>query len=433
MTKFFMPDWNDTVDPGFDFQADEFTPDRDVSKDVYAHEIFERMPYSGILISRAVAEKSETRYQNLVDVGSREFYRLPDEMEIFGDCGAFSYVNEDEPRYETEDVLEYYDAIGVDYGVSVDHLVVNTIYVVETAREELEDGSVIEKQRKRKKQMTDEERQRRIHLTLENADDFLRLHNQRGYEFTPVGVAQGWNSTAYAESVEQLLKMGYKYIALGGLARSPSSSILEILRAVEKAKVKCTNVDPHEVRLHLFGVAKRDLLSEFPKYGVASIDSASYLRKAWLRSGQNYLGADGKWYSAIRVPQSHHYRVRNYIEENGKSLEKAETKEEFVLQELQRYSEEGLRSGEVKRLLDAIIEYDAYMLRDGDDGRSLRNKGVSYEKYKRSLEARPWEDCPCEVCQNLGVHVLVFRGTNRNKRRGFHNTWTFYQMLKSEG
>lgn len=429
--KFFMPDWEDKVDPTFDFQADKYTPGRDVSKDVYAHEIFSTPPYDGILLSRAVVEKSRKNYEILQKQGAHKYLRLPKGLEVFGDCGAFSYVNEEKPWYETEDVLEYYAAIGVDYGASVDHLVVNTIYATETIKRRLTDGTVVTKQEKRKKQLSEDERERRVQLTLENAHEFIRLHKKRRYKFTPVGVAQGWTAETYADSVRELLKMGYTYIALGGLARSPAPQVLNVLKAVKRTLEEFPSRSSNEIKLHLFGVAKLTLIDEFPKYGVASIDSASYLRKAWLRSGQNYLGADGKWYTAIRVPQSYHPKVQEYIRESGKSLKEAQAQEQFILEMLQRCNDGSLPAVELDQLLDVIVEYDTYLLRFGDDGQSLRDKAISKEKYRRTLEARPWENCPCEVCQSLGIHVLIFRGTNRNKRRGFHNTWTFYQRLKS--
>ena len=428
--KYFMPDWEDKVDPGFDFQTDTYAPGRDVSKDVYAHELLGFPSYDGILVSRAVAERSKTKFQILRKKGARKHFRLPEELEVFGDCGAFSYVNEEEPRYETEDVLDYYDTIGVDYGVSVDHLVVDTIYDTETIEDKLEDGTVVTRKEKLKRQMTEEEREKRIQLTLENAHEFLRLHRKRDYRLTPVGVAQGWTADTYSRSVTELLRMGYTYIALGGLARSRASTVLNVLEAAKRAVEEFPARSSCDIRFHLFGVAKLTLIDELPKYGVASIDSASYLRKAWLRSGQNYLGTDGQWYTAIRVPQSYHPRVREYIRKNGKSLEEVQTQERFCLRMLQRYSDAGLPTDELDQLLDVIVEYDTHLLRFGDDGQSLRDKVASREKYRRTLEAKPWESCDCEVCQRLGVHVLIFRGTNRNKRRGFHNTRVFYQRLK---
>ena len=36
----------------------------------------------------------------------------------------------------------------------------------------------------------------------------------------------------------------------------------------------------------------------------------------------------------------------------------------------------------------------------------------------------------CEICQKWGVEVAVFRGNNRNRRRGFHNTYVFYKIFQ---
>jgi hypothetical protein len=51
--------------------------------------------------------------------------------------------------------------------------------------------------------------------------------------------------------------------------------------------------------------------------------------------------------------------------------------------------------------------------------------------YRRTLAARPWKTCPCAICQQIGVEVIIFRGNNRNRRRGFHNTWHLYQQLQA--
>lgn len=416
---YFLPNWEDKVDPTFDFQADESAPGRDVSRDVYAHEIFKTPPYDGILLSRAIVEKSRSRFEELLKLRAHRYLRLPKGLRVMGDCGAFSYVNDEHPRYEISEVLDYYDAIGVDYGASVDHLVVDTIRKTVTV-----DGA----QLKQKIQMPPKERERRQQITLENAAKFIRLHRKRGYKFIPIGVAQGWSPESYASAVRELLKMGYVYIGIGGLARSKAHKIVEVLKAVNRIAAKYKKKSREEVRFHLFGVAKLALLPELPRYRVASIDSASYLRKAWLRSGQNYLGWNGKWYTAIRIPQSDHPKVRRYISENGKSLRRVQEQERSLLQMLQEFNDSGRRWSKRKfeNLLMAILEYDSYLLRFGKDGKSMLNKATSIERYRRTLQDRPWEKCPCDICQELGIQVLIFRGTNRNKRRGFHNTWTFY-------
>ncbi len=55
-----------------------------------------------------------------------------------------------------------------------------------------------------------------------------------------------------------------------------------------------------------------------------------------------------------------------------------------------------------------------------------RQRGI----YARTLEERPWERCSCRVCREGGVEVLIFRSSNRNKRRGMHNLHVFHRHLR---
>ena len=105
-----------------------------------------------------------------------------------------------------------------------------------------------------KKEILDEkERNRRFELTVNNARDFIEGHREGEYRFTAVGAAQGWSPESYADAVKEYQKMGYAYIALGGLVRTPTKGILEVLEAVNR------NLKPG-VDLHLFGVARPDAL-----------------------------------------------------------------------------------------------------------------------------------------------------------------------------
>ena len=52
--------------------------------------------------------------------------------------------------------------------------------------------------------------------------------------------------------------------------------------------------------------------------------------------------------------------------------------------------------------------------------------------YREVLADRPWKDCPCNICRKIGIHVVLFRGAERNKRRGFHNLYIFYRQLQRE-
>ena len=53
-------------------------------------------------------------------------------------------------------------------------------------------------------------------------------------------------------------------------------------------------------------------------------------------------------------------------------------------------------------------------------------------EYEETLDAQPWKSCPCEVCADVGIQVVIFRGTERNKRRGFHNLYVFNRRLQEE-
>lgn len=54
------------------------------------------------------------------------------------------------------------------------------------------------------------------------------------------------------------------------------------------------------------------------------------------------------------------------------------------------------------------------------------------ENYRKTLRSQPWNQCSCPICESLGIEVAIFRGNNRNRRRGFHNTYQFYQQFNRE-
>ncbi|MDW7676018.1 MAG: tRNA-guanine transglycosylase DpdA, partial [Bacillota bacterium] len=217
----------------------------------------------------------------------------------------------------------------------------------------------------------------------------------------------------YTKSVISLVEMGYEYIALGGLVQYKSEFILDILKEI--------NPYLKGVHVHLFGVLRPSYLNEFEKYGATSFDSASFLRKAWLRSGQNYLASNGEWYAAIRVPQATNPRLLKEADLNGFSADDLKNMENKALKALIKYDNGKI---DLDTVLDIIIKYDDLLLRDSNDGINL------VEKYKRTLQDMPWKSCSCSLCKKLGIHIVIFRGTNRNKRRGFHNTWMFREHAK---
>jgi hypothetical protein len=383
--RYFVPDWDDRVDPDYDFEGETHAGDvGDWSNETYAHQLYGEPITDGILVSRATIDEGRRKRDLVERLGIHRFLRVPEEFPIMGDCGAFSYVREEVPPYTTDDVLNYYTRLCFDLGVSVDHLVFAE---------------------------TEAERDYRYALTVHNAEEFLNEHRARGLKWEPMGAVQGWDPASYAKAARQYTSMGYRHIALGGLVRSSDKNILPVLEAVHQ-------VVPSTRKIHLLGVARFGTLREFVDLGVTSIDSASPLRRAWLGSHTNYLTPEG-WYAAIRIPQANtSFRAKQLVREGGFTHESLAQLEQECLQGLRQYANR--RDPLSDTLLDVLVEYD-----EAFAGARRQTR----ERIRHTLEDRPWEQCNCTVCSRWGVEVLIFRGNNRNRRRGFHNTKVYYDLL----
>jgi len=410
---YFIPDWEDRLDPDFDFEHDCYSPNRKepYKHDVYAHQILEKSPYDGILISLSLFQgkirlKDNNGHYTIRGINSiKEYLKIGDkQLTIMADCGAFNYVNEEKPPISTDYAFKVYQDLGFDLGVSVDHLIFDSILI-------MVDGQ------KKKHILSEQEKEARRSLTLKNAEDFINLCQKENPQFIPIGVAQGYSEDTYYDSVDKLIEMGYEYIALGGLVRSKTEEIISILDRIYPLFKSLSK----RIKLHLFGVLRQEKLKKFAELGVFSFDSASFLRKAWLRSTNNYLGVDGNWYSAIRVPQSWDPRMKKKAGEDKVTKAKLEKMEQECLKVLNAYNSNELK--DVSMLLDIIVEYDNLLIRSSSDGNGLKSK------YRNTLESRIWEKCGCEICKDIGINVVIFRGANRNKRRGFHNTKIFYDTF----
>src|SRR5262249_46760106 len=121
----------------------------------------------------------------------------------------------------------------------------------------------------------------RQEITLELATEFLRLHKRNKLGFRPLGVAQGWSTKSYAQSVQRLQKMGYRYIAVGGLVPLKTDEIVACLQRIDQVRKRDT-------KLHLLGVNRCEHLKGFGKFGVVSFDSTSPLLRAFKDDRHNY-------------------------------------------------------------------------------------------------------------------------------------------------
>lgn len=405
---YFLPDWDDLLDPEFDFRTDQFSGSKDERREQHCALLMRPDKIAdGILVSLAQARsaKGPLKYIGGIDsrtlrpLDLRRHYGLQPDQALFGDCGAFSYVNEDSPPISTEYAVTLYDLYQFDFGASIDHIPVTQRQI---------GGSVVP--------LSTKQRRARVDLTVANAAEFIVEAKRRRASFVPVGTIQGLEPSDYANSALLYARLGYERIALGGLVPLSDETIREIVEAVTNA-LRGKSSAP---RIHLFGVYRPKLQAFFRERGISSFDSATYFRKAWLRSGQNYLSAAGDWYAAIRVPMTSDGRTRHQLLGSGADISELERLERRALDALHAYGRHELGLNET---LAAIDEYDRRLPRSSEDAEAYR------EQYARSLRERPWEHCGCTVCRQVGIDVLIFRGSNRNKRRGAHNTAMLFKSV----
>jgi len=404
--KYFIPEWDDRVDPKYDFINDLHSAEHNENpfeNDAYIWDIFglENVPIDGVLVSRMKIVENKSKFQQILETGIHEFLHLPKAFEVMGDCGAWGYADQEEPPFKTKEILDYYIKCGFDYGVSIDHLVVPAYR---------------------------EHKEKRWKITLDNAREMFELWQSKDEYLQSVriiGVAQGWDVDSYKRAVKELLRIGYDYIGLGGLAKAPTGSesekketktLLNVVEGTWLTARKWTNETGRRIDFHIFGVARLQVISELMKYGVTSFDSASFLRRAWLSARNNYFGVDGENYSAIRIPQASATTGRSPIKKNMVTAKLTEL-ERNALSAMRSFDQGRRPTDEVVR---AVLEYD----------RAIGERRDLEKYYKETLNNMPWKKCPCTICKEIGIDVIIFRGNNRNRRRGFHNTFVFYKKLR---
>jgi hypothetical protein len=424
--KFLYSDTQDYVDPEYDFLNDRSAPGRErYWDDRYAHELMQPAPYDGLLLSMSAIRqapgvaKSKVRYstseeQRLLRVGARKFLRYEgsqykDAM-LMGDCGAFAYVEHEQPAYKPEEVVEFYLDAGFTHGVSPDHI----IFDCDIANPPAADVSPSTLDR--------------YAITLKNAEEFRRLVRLEGDDFEPMGAVQGWSPQSMAESAVSLEKMGYRYLAIGGLVPLKVDVIHKVLEALRGAIQPSTSI-------HLLGFAKADHIHEFVNYDITSFDSTSPLIRAFKDAKRNYYLRSPKggleYYSAIRIPQAiENARLMQGIKRGIFSAEDLQRREERALGAMRGY-DAGV--GSLDEALDAVMDYQRFLTL-GDDKLTAEKRDKELAKGRqevaRTLQAQPWKHCACDICRAAGVEVIIFRASNRNKRRGFHNLGVYHQHVQ---
>jgi len=319
---YFLPWWPS------DYIKDGWTVSDDLRTSVGWEKkyLWDYMPnlIDGILVSRLAVSPSK--------IGSlRERIRFSGS--IIGDSGAHSYRAMDDPPFSCNELLEFYQRGGFDYGMTLD--MVASPWV-------------------RKGGLAIEELDRRLRITVENAERCLEVKAKNAYTFKLIGVIQGWDVKSYRRCAQKLLKLGFTYLAIAG--QRNVALVKDIILAIKKEAVRLNRT----VQLHVLGTGNPKILDFYVSQGIASFDSSTWLRKAWLSEKHNYFVVEGYRYTAYRAT-----RV-------------------------------------------GLGEFDV-------------------EKLCWSTKVH----CECPFCLKLAQEILLFRGHERNTRRGFHNIHQYVRLLRA--
>lgn len=362
--KFYVPEWEDAVDARYDFVHDELSNlDKQERERHFIWDIFdyETTPIDGVLISREQVEDSQRKYDRVTEHGVYDDPQLtiPDWLPTTSDCGAWGYKSLPFPRYGNDDMLEFYEALDVTVGVTIDHLVLGSgkekgrLYLDERALhsdfseddlpEELTEqvdimvdvwpaewpdlverydesiydvssiepffhhdfeGSIQEILQRMdhdpRAVYREDDKEVRYEMTLENAAEIRDLYDEGSWSFRLMAAFQGWNPTTYGEALDEVLEMGYQYVGIGGVAGSQLKQVEEIVTEVGHRITDYQSKQETRVDTHVFGFAKTDGFETIGRTGMSSIDSASMLRAAWTGGNNYHINSDER-FDAIRV------------------------------------------------------------------------------------------------------------------------------------
>jgi hypothetical protein len=424
--KFLYADSLDFVDPNYNFLEDRSAPGRETYwDDEFPHQYLGKAPFDGLLISRGVVgdhkfpgKYTQSQAMRFRREGARKFIRIdtPEfaHLDIFGDCGAFSYADLEDPPYTPSEIIEFYEDGRFSHGCSVDHIIFEF------------DRSLRGMESLLKKEVADRAR-KRFDITLENAEVFYKECGHLSQSFTPLGVVQGWSAGSMAEAARRLVGMGYDYLAVGGMVPLGTDTIKEALTAIRE-------LIPDYVKLHILGFGKIDHIDEFANLGIASFDTTSPMLRAFKDNVRNFFmpSNDSKlqYYTAIRIPQATENKSLDRLKKKGVFTQEFLLAQEKAALDAVRELDKGRLDTETA--LEVVMDYTRSHLTDPRTGKPPSDKklGTVTDAYRITLTDRPWQKCPCGVCQKVSVESVIFRASNRNKRRGIHNMWVFNTQLK---
>lgn len=436
--------WYNRFDRDFDFTLDR--PTNDLSRDErskkkkFGYQFFEDPLADGMLISRTMLDvvakvkqdhgktKIITPYNKTGYSDIRSFLKIQDrDFLTFADPGTWSFANElklPDHLYETDELIAYYDGLSFDLAGSVDWPIIDKITIKE--------GNT-----RKKIDLSDELKEYRRNLTLELAQEFLTKCNKRdNLSFVPFGTVQGYDEKSYRDSLKRVLKMGYPYIAIGGLPASSEKYVLELIPMIAK-EIRKANYRPG---IHLYGrFPSPKAVKTFLECGVTSFDNnSSYI--AACSSGNSWDPAYIE--NSESSPDFCRYNIRIPSPRSRllASLKKKVDEDEWL--EACKVADKTfklfLRASDTMKKKHLTKFYDQYDYMNGflNKYRGTKMGERKLETVSRAcrdgMESRMWERCGCSSCSELGTHIMLTRGHPRIPHTHLHNTTVQFERYTRE-
>jgi hypothetical protein len=319
---------------------------------------FKNSYLTGYLVSKAF-EKDYSGCWKKDLKGARDHYDSHG-LKIFGDSGAFSFVDEDVPPVSVNDVIDFYNSIGVDRGASLDHVVPD----YDSGYDYFFGGL-----------SAPQKYQDRMEITIENGSKFLEECKKQDVRFQPVGAVQGWSPNSYIECIQAFQKMGYKKIAIGGVAHLPKPSVIELLKRVKEII--------GETEIHLFGLTQPKILRAVKMPNITSVDGMGPFISSVVSAV--YFAPDEKRYMCIPLEDVNKSEEYEKIMANGNFLK-------------------------VEEISDPETNF-------------------SKDRMVKTLKSRVWETCDCAICEEFGSKIVLHH-KEYSRARGLHNMYMVGKQLR---
>jgi len=182
---------------------------------------------------------------------------LPQDMHMIFDCGAWSYRNDEVPKITPESALDGYMKLSKpgDFLIAPDHMLIQ--------------GADVEARRK---------------FNLSSAERFLKICPS---DFVPMATLHGMDLSERIEHGRKLASMGYRHIAIGGVAARASQKSLLLSMMLEIRKTL------PGIWLHVLGLSSPPFTAAWNEYGIESFDGSSHFKQAFT-GGAFFAVENGK-------------------------------------------------------------------------------------------------------------------------------------------